>query len=657
MDISKLNKIQKVKLVMGADFWSNDTVDGSLYKFVLSDGPVGLRQPLDKSNLEQKEVIKSVAYPSTQVLSQTWNCDLAKLLGKSIGNDCIEQKVDIVLGPGVNIKRLPTNGRNFEYYSEDPYLAGTLAKKYIEGVQEMHVGTCIKHFCCNNSEFSRHWASMEVDERTLHEIYLKAFEIAMEAKPWTVMCSYNLVNGRRMSENNKLYNVLRNNFKFDGLIMSDWDAVKDSEASLNAGLNLEMPYNENHHNLMMKKAQENILNERKLDESAVKVIELAEKCEKESKLRKMDMSINERRNVALKIAEEGIVLLKNENNVLPLKPEKKIFITGDPASRYYCGGGSSQVCPELPFISLEEALKAECDDVQYYESIWEKLGHLAHVGNAKKALEYSAQAEYTILAVGDSANLEFECADREGIKLSKEEEILINDFAKVAKHLIIVVEAGSAIDMSSWIDKVEAVVYMGYGGELGHKALANILVGKINPSGRLSETFPLKLEDSPAMKSYHDSSVMKYDEGLNIGYRYYETYNVPVLFPFGYGLSYSKFEYSNLKIEQIKDVYKVSFDIENETEIDGAEVCQLYIREVVKEVYRPDYELKGYEKIFIKAHEKKEVIIELKRKDFSYYSTYYDEYHVKPGAFDILIGKNSHDIILKERIIVDQTKK
>lgn len=653
MDISKLNKIQKVKLVMGADFWSNDTADGSLYKFVLSDGPVGLRQPLDKSNPEQKEVIKSVAYPSAQVLSQTWNCDLAKLLGKSIGNDCIEQKVDIVLGPGVNIKRLPTNGRNFEYYSEDPYLAGTLAKKYIEGVQEMHVGTCIKHFCCNNSEFSRHWASMEVDERTLHEIYLKAFEIAMEAKPWTVMCSYNLVNGRRMSENNKLYNVLRNNFKFDGLIMSDWDAVKDSEASLNAGLNLEMPYNENHHNLMMKKAQENILDERKLDESAVKVIELAEKCEKESKLRKMDMSINERRNVALKIAEEGIVLLKNENNVLPLKHEKKIFVTGDPTSRYYCGGGSSQVCPELPFISLEEALKAECDDVQYYESIWEKLGHLAHVGNAKKALEYSAQAEYTILAVGDSANLEFECADREGIKLSKEEEILINDFAKVAKHLIIVVEAGSAIDMSSWIDKVEAVVYMGYGGELGHKALANILVGKINPSGRLSETFPLKLEDSPAMKSYHDSSVMKYDEGLNIGYRYYETYNVPVLFPFGYGLSYSKFEYSNLKIEQIKDVYKVSFDIENETEIDGAEVCQLYIREVVKEVYRPDYELKKYEKIFIKAHEKKEVIIELKRKDFSYYSTYYDEYHVKPGAFDILIGKNSHDIILKERIIVD----
>lgn len=653
MDISKLNKIQKVKLVMGADFWSNDTADGSLYKFVLSDGPVGLRQPLDKSNPEQKEVIKSVAYPSAQVLSQTWNCDLAKLLGKSIGNDCIEQKVDIVLGPGVNIKRLPTNGRNFEYYSEDPYLAGTLAKKYIEGVQEMHVGTCIKHFCCNNSEFSRHWASMEVDERTLHEIYLKAFEIAMEAKPWTVMCSYNLVNGRRMSENNKLYNVLRNNFKFDGLIMSDWDAVKDSEASLNAGLNLEMPYNENHHNLMMKKAQENILDERKLDESAVKVIELAEKCEKESKLRKMDMSINERRNVALKIAEEGIVLLKNENNVLPLKHEKKIFVTGDPTSRYYCGGGSSQVCPELPFISLEEALKAECDDVQYYESIWEKLGHLAHVGNAKKALEYSAQAEYTILAVGDSANLEFECADREGIKLSKEEEILINDFAKVAKHLIIVVEAGSAIDMSSWIDKVEAVVYMGYGGELGHKALANILVGKINPSGRLSETFPLKLEDSPAMKSYHDSSVMKYDEGLNIGYRYYETFNVPVLFPFGYGLSYSKFEYSNLKIEQIKDVYKVSFDIENETEIDGAEVCQLYIREVVKEVYRPDYELKKYGKIFIKAHEKKEVIIELKRKDFSYYSTYYDEYHVKPGAFDILIGKNSHDIILKERIIVD----
>ena len=306
--VKNLTKEQKIKLVMGADFWTNYDLDGQIYKFVVSDGPIGLRQPLDRMTTEQHDCIKSVAYPSFQILSQTWNAELAYEMGRSLGNDCIEQKVDILLGPGVNIKRLPTNGRNFEYLSEDPYVAGSFAREYIKGVQSKHVGTSLKHFCCNNSEKSRHWMSMEVDERTLREIYLRAFEMACEANPWTVMCSYNLVNGVRMSENAKLYGVLRNEFGFDGLIVSDWDAVKDSEASLNTGLSLEMPYNAAHQREMLAKADK--LDPIMLDECAQRVLDLADKCAEESKLRKIDMNLEDRRAVALKIEEEGIVLLK-----------------------------------------------------------------------------------------------------------------------------------------------------------------------------------------------------------------------------------------------------------------------------------------------------------------------------------------------------------
>ncbi len=651
MDIKKLTAIEKVRLVMGADFWSNDSLDGRLYKFVLSDGPVGLRHPR-KGTQPDGGVVPSIAYPSSQVLSQTWNKEMAYSVGKAIANDCIEQDIDVILGPAVNIKRNPLCGRNFEYYSEDPYLAGTIAREYISGVQSMNVGTCLKHFCCNNMEFSRHWASMEVDERTLREIYLKPFEIACKAKPWTIMCSYNLVNGRRMSENEKLYDIAKNEFGFDGLIMSDWDAVKDPEASLNAGLSLEMPYNERHHNEMLKKAEDGLLDEEKLNTAAQEVIHLAEKCEEGKKNRKMDMSLEERRGIALKVEEEGIVLLKNKDNVLPLKQGKTVLVTGAPAFRYYYGGGSSNVTPELPFTPLADALKDEGVDAEYSESIWEVRHGLCDVGNVKHSLELAVGADYTILAVGDPSDKETEAFDRQSMKLTNEEEIIIHEFAKVVKNLIIVIEAGAPIDMSSWIDEVSAVVYMGYGGEFGHKALSEVLTGKVNPSGKLSETFPIHLEDVPSFNSYHDGLVISYQEGLNVGYRYFETFDKPVLFSFGYGLSYSTFEYSNMEVEEKGDDYLVSFDIENTSSIDGKEIAQIYVSESVPEVYRPKLELKDYTKVFVKAHEKVRVSISLLRSAFSYYSVAYDSNRVKPGTFEILVGKSSHDIVLSKKVLV-----
>lgn len=647
--IKNLTKEQKIKLVMGADFWTNYDLDGQIYKFVVSDGPIGLRQPLDRMTTEQHDCIKSVAYPSFQMLSQTWDAELAYEMGRSLGNDCIEQKVDILLGPGVNIKRLPTNGRNFEYLSEDPYVAGTFAREYIKGVQSKHVGTSLKHFCCNNSEKSRQWMSMEVDERTMREIYLRAFEMACEAHPWTVMCSYNLVNGVRMSENAKLYGVLRNEFGFDGLIVSDWDAVKDSEASLNAGLSLEMPYNAAHQREMLAKADK--LDPAKLDENAQRVLELADRCEEESKLRKIDMNLEDRRAVALKIEEEGIVLLKN-SGVLPLHGGK-VLVTGAAAGRYYFGGGSSNVYPEREFEPLEDALRHEGADVEYAESVWEVNGHQANLGNLKGAVLKAAASDCTVLCVGEPCSCEYESADRQQIKLSKEEETAIHALARVSEKLIVVVYAGAAIDMSDWVDEADAVVWAGYGGEFVNRAVAEVLTGKVNPSGKLTETFPLSLEDVPSENAYRDEAVMVYSEGLNVGYRYFDSFDVPVLFPFGFGLSYSEFRYGNLTVGKDGENIKVRFEIENVSDMDGKEAAQLYVREITKEVYRPYQELKAFKKVFVKAREKAAVEFVLDRSAFAYYSVAKDRWTVKPGVFEIRVGASVSDIRLTKKIVLN----
>ncbi len=647
--VKNLTKEQKIKLVMGADFWTNYDLDGQIYKFVVSDGPIGLRQPLDRMTTEQHDCIKSVAYPSFQILSQTWNAELAYEMGRSLGNDCIEQKVDILLGPGVNIKRLPTNGRNFEYLSEDPYVAGSFAREYIKGVQSKHVGTSLKHFCCNNSEKSRHWMSMEVDERTLREIYLRAFEMACEANPWTVMCSYNLVNGVRMSENAKLYGVLRNEFGFDGLIVSDWDAVKDSEASLNTGLSLEMPYNAAHQREMLAKADK--LDPIMLDECAQRVLDLADKCAEESKLRKIDMNLEDRRAVALKIEEEGIVLLKN-SGVLPMHGGK-VLVTGAAARRYYFGGGSSNVYPEREFEPLEDALRNEGVNTEYAESVWEVNGHQANLGNLKGAVWKAAGSDYTVLCIGEPSTCEYESEDRQQIKLSKEEETAVHALARASEKLIVVVYAGAAIDMSDWVDEADAIVWAGYGGEFVNKAVAEVLTGKVNPSGKLTETFPLSLEDVPSEKAYRDEAVMVYSEGLNVGYRYFDTFDVPVLFPFGFGLSYSEFRYGNLTVGKDGENIKVRFEIENVSDIDGKEAAQLYVREITKEVYRPYQELKAFKKVFVKAREKAAVEFVLDRSAFAYYSVAKDRWTVKPGVFEIRVGASVSDIRLTKKIVLN----
>ena len=643
-----ISNLEKIKLVMAKDFWETEDLGGKLGKIKVSDGPVGLRCLAITDSWENDSIYPAVAYPCYQMLSQTWNLSLAHKMGRAIADDCIDHNVDVLLGPGVNIKRTPLCGRNFEYFSEDPYVAGMFGKAFIEGVQAGHVGTSLKHYCANNREYARNWISSEVDERTLREIYLKPFEIAVKAKPWTVMTSYNLVNGVRMSANKKLNTVLRNEFGFDGVIVSDWGAVKDPLDSLHAELDLEFPHNAKHATQMQEHLEAGRVDQACLDKCAGRIIALGERATKEKALRKVQYTEDERIAISQEIEEEGIVLLKN-NGVLPLKKET-LCVTGLPAKKYYFGGGSSAVTPNRPFVSLDEALQNLGYEVRYTESTADSFGTYVIMGNIGQACLDCAQSNVTIFAVGTGENVEVEATDRHDITLTPEDLSVLRYLRKYAKKLVVVVYAGSAVDLSQFDELADAVVLAGFGGQNVSQAVANVLAGKVNPSGRLTETYAYSVKDIPAEQTYRDESVMVYEEKLNVGYRYFTTHGVDVLYPFGYGLSYSQFEYSNLKVEKTGDRVKVSVQVENVSDTDGKEVVQLYVNEEKPAVCRPVRELKAFEKVAIKAHEKTEVTFELTGDAFSYYDETCNSWTVNPGLFNIEIGKNANEIILSERV-------
>ena len=644
----EISNLEKIKLVMAKDFWTTEDLDGKLGNIKVSDGPVGLRCLAVTDSWENDSLYPAVAYPCYQMLSQTWNLSLAHKMGRAIADDCIEHNVDVILGPGINIKRTPLCGRNFEYFSEDPYVAGMFGRSFIEGVQAGHVGTSLKHYCCNNREYARLWLSSEIDERTLREIYLKPFEIAVQAKPWTVMTSYNLVNGVRMSANKRLNDILRNEFGFDGVIVSDWGAVQDSLDSLHAELDLEFPHSKKHAAQMKEHLEAARVNQACLDKCSGRIIALSEKAAKERTLRKVQYSEEERIAISQEVEEEGIVLLKN-NGVLPLKNET-VCVTGQPAKIYYYGGGSSAVVPNRPFVPLDEALQKLGFEVHYTQSISKLYGPYVTVGNIRQACLDSAQSDVTIFTVGTGAGAEVEETDRHDITLTPEELSVLRYLRKYAKKLVVVVYAGSAVDLSEFDNLADAVVLAGFGGQNVSQAVANVLTGKVNPSGRLTETYAYSVKDIPSEQTYQDETVMVYEEKLNVGYRYFSTHEVDVLYPFGYGLSYSKFQYSDLKVEKLGDRVKVSVQVENVSDIDGREVVQLYVNEVSPAVCRPKRELKAFEKVAIKPHEKAIVAFELTESAFSYYAEEQGKWVVNPGVFKIEIGKNANEIILSERV-------
>lgn len=650
MKVQDLSTKEKLMLVCGKGFWATNDLDGKIPSVTVSDGPVGVRKVARDENGKEYD-LPSVAYPALHCLANSWDRESAREMGECLADDCKEKGVDVLLAPGVNIKRNPLCGRNFEYFSEDPFLAGSLAREYIDGLQKSGVGACLKHFCANSLEYNRLEQSSDVDERTLREIYLKPFEIACKAKPVSAMCSYNRVNGVYASENAKGFKILREEFGFDGAIMSDWGAVRDRARSLLAGLDLEMPFSQQNFDKLVKDFEEGRIPESALNECAERILELVERCRAMREGKKVVRSLDERLAVARKIAEEGIVLLKNEG-VLPLEKGKSVAVCGEfaapPNYGRISGGGSAMVQWIGPKFNLADKLREKLGgDVRFERAFWEK-GIESFGQKTYKAFYNAAMCDVSIICVGTGAEFEYEGGDRESLKLSSWQENLILQLAERNPNTVVIVFAGGAIDMSAWKDRVQGIVLAGFCGESGGDALARILTGEVNPSGKLAETQPLSISETSSYGQFNTPCVARYGEGLDVGYRYYDRHGTNVAYPFGFGLSYSAFEYSDLAWKEEKDGLTVCFKIKNISERDGKEVSQLYVRPLDPFVYRPDKELKGFSKDEIAAGKSKTVRIALDFSALAYYSVATDGWRVDDGLYEILIGASSRDIRLKK---------
>ena len=652
MKVEELTLAEKLQLLCGKEkTMCLEDLGGKLPRITMSDGPHGLRM-FRKDENGKSHAVLATAMPSLSVVANGWSLENAEIDGGIIGDECVENRVDLLLAPGVNIKRNPLCGRNFEYFSEDPFLAGTLAVGYIGGVQKRGVGVSLKHFCANNAETERAMQSSEVDERTLREIYVKPFEIALSAKPWSVMVAYNPINGVYACENAKmLKKILRDELGYDGLTLSDWNAVHSAYKSVRAGLNLRMPYNKDNYDDLKNALEKGYITEEQIDECCARILGFIEKSVSAPKL--CLTKREERHAVAVKVASEGIVLLKNDGRILPLKGDKnqKIAVTGSySVLPSIGGGGSSKVTPFAKIPYLSDALKERCSA----EIVFEVGVNDLSLSNAKDAYLRAYTADIAIVVIGEGADRVYEGGDRETLKLRFEEELFVKEIAKYNDNLIVIIEAGGVVDVSAIEPFAKAIIYTGYAGEGVNEALADILLGITCPSGKLAETFPLSLENSVTKGNIGDGVAVRYSEGVLVGYRYYDKYNLPVRYPFGYGLSYAEFEYSDFEIKKIGETdFAASYKIKNVSDVGGSEVSQLYVREVVPLVERPVRELKGFSKDYLAAGEEKTIELKLDYSSFAFYSAAYDKWLVENGLFEISVGASSRDIKLKKTVTIE----
>ena len=660
--VKELTAAEKLRLLCGHGNWHTEDFAGKLERVRMTDASMGIRMPLDPNEWQDER--PSIAYPSMQMLANSWDTETVRAYAECVADDCLDAGADVVLGPGINIKRDPLCGRNFEYLSEDPYLAGVMGREYISAMQAEGAGTCVKHFCANNSEINRRQQTSDVDERVLREIYYKPFEIACEAKPVSLMCSYNRINGVRASEYKKGFDVLKKEFGFDGLIISDWDAVRDRTASANAGLGLEMPFHEEHYEELIAGYRAGRLTDEMLDELAGQVLEFIARCKKLQKGKKRKYTQEERIAFTQKAEEEGIVLLKNEG-VLPLAKGKKLSMCGlyaRPCAEAWSknpelmtGGGSARVIRLTPMFDMKALLEREYGKISY-EAAFTDDGVNDAVMDPAAAVQNAAGSDINLVFAGTGSRVESEGNDRKSMKLAPAQERTILDTAAVNPNTVVVLFAGAPVDMSAWIDKVAAVVWAGFPGEGGGEAVANILTGKVCPSGKLSETFPKTYEDTPASAQYRDSQVTRYQEGLNVGYRYYDRYPEAVQFPFGYGLSYTKFSYDGLMAKAEGERLTLRFTIENVGTVAGKEAAQVYIRPCMPLVYRPVKELKGFVKVYTEAGERKETEVVLKTQSFAYWSAARDGWTADDGVYEVLIAASSQDIRLTCKVRITDGK-
>lgn len=663
--IAQMTLEEKAGLCSGHDFWRLKGIPRlGIPSIMVTDGPHGLRK--QKEGADHVGLLDSVpatCFPSAAGIACSWDRELIARMGQALGEECQAENVSVLLGPGVNIKRSPLCGRNFEYFSEDPYLSSEMAAHHIRGVQSQGVGTSLKHFAANNQEHRRMTSDSVVDERTLREIYLASFEGAVtQAQPWTVMSAYNKVNGTFASEHPVLLNdILRDEWGFEGFVVSDWGAVNERADGLAAGLELEMPSSNGEGDRKIVEAVvSGKLSESLLDQAAERVLRIVFKAVNGSK-ENAAYDPAAHHQLARRIARESMVLLKNDREILPLRREGSIAVIGELAVKpRYQGGGSSHVNP----TKLDDILDAFTESAGENVKVSFSKGYELHRDDedealAAEALRFAAEADTAVLFAGLPDRYESEGYDRSHLRLPANQIALIRAVAAVQPNLVIVLSNGAPIEMP-WLANAKAVLEAYLGGQALGGAIADLLFGDANPCGKLAETFPNRLEDSPSYLYYvGEEDRVEYREGIFVGYRYFDTKKTEPLFPFGHGLSYTTFDYSNLVVaaRRMRDdePLSVQVDVTNTGSRRGKEIVQLYVRDLKPAVIRPDKELKGFVKVELEPGETKTVTFALDKRSFAFYDVGLKSWRVETGAFELLIGQSSRDIRLAEQVIVDST--
>ncbi|GHP14080.1 glycosyl hydrolase [Lentilactobacillus fungorum] len=655
--IDQLTLTEKAALVSGKNSWYTAAIDRlGLAAMMVADGPSGLRKQLgspDQTSINDS--VEAVCFPASALTACSFDRELLNQLGQHLGDAARAEKLGIVLGPGVNLKRSPLAGRNFEYFSEDPYLVGELASAYVQGVQSKGVGVSVKHFAANNRENRRFTSSSNMDERTLRELYLTAFEkIVKQAHPATLMCSYNAINGTLNSQNHRLLtDILRDEWDYQGLVMSDWGAVADHPAAIKAGLDLEMPGKGAASVAEVVAAvKQHELSENDLDKAVGRVLKMLANWAPDPTSPSISYDMDEQHEFARKLAAASFVLLKNDNDGLPINDGDKLAVIGELAEHpRYQGSGSSHVNAHRLVTPLEAIQKAKPDAT--FATGYKLADDQVDATAISAAVTAARAADKVVIFAGYPEQVESEGFDKTSIDLPANQVQLIHAVSQVNAHVIVVLQNGSAVRLP-WISQVAGVLETYLAGEAVGEATWDVLSGKVNPAGKLAETFPLRLEDTPSYLTFNANlDDENYREGLFMGYRYYDKKKQAVQFPFGFGLSYTTFEYHDLQLKVVGDRVIGSVQVKNSGSRTGAEVVQIYVGNRTSQIEKPEKALANFVKVTLRPQEARTVNFELNQRAFSWYNPKTPGWQVDNGQYDVLVGSSSADIRLSGTVELD----
>nr|AGS53403.1 beta-glucosidase [uncultured bacterium contig00025] len=647
--VAQMTLEEKASLCSGKDFWNLKGVERlGLESAMVTDGPHGLRkQESDADHLGIAKSTPATCFPPACATACSFDTGLLEEIGRAIGEECLQEHVAVILGPGVNIKRSPLCGRNFEYFSEDPLLAGELGAALIRGIQEKGVGTSLKHYALNNQEKKRMTIDVIADDRAMREVYLKAFEIAVKkSRPWTVMCSYNRINGTYASDNKWLLtDVLRGDWGFGGLVVTDWGAMNDRVEAVKAGCDLEMPASRGINDAKIVEAVKNgTLSEEAVDKCAIRVVELLLKS-KENAQPDFRYDAGKHHALARRAAAESCVLLKNDANILPLKPGVKAAVIGAFAKApRYQGTGSSKIVPTKIDNALEELVQLGID-ATYAEGY---RGVTPDDALIEEAVGKAKEAEVALVFAGLPDEYESEGFDRTALEMPESHVALIKAVAEANPNTVVVLLLGSPV-ITDWADSVKGLLVTYLGGQAGGGGAADVLTGRVCPGGKLPESWPLALSDNPSFNCFPGGRTVGYRESVYVGYRYYEAAQKAVAWPFGFGLSYTEFNYSDLSAGD----GEVSFTLKNTGNTAGAETAQVYISLDGAKAFRPKKWLAGFTKVFLNPGERKTVKVKLDRDAFEYYNTAEQAWRVEGGAYTVYVGASSADLRLSAEISME----